>query len=111
VSRKGAPIGILTERDMINRVLSKNKNPKKTKSKDVMTTPIVSKPSNFPLYKLIKIMNEYMIRHVPIIQEDKIIGIITQTDIVKFTEKSSNIKYMIQYLTIVILLLLLIFMR
>lgn len=97
VIRKGQPTGILTERDMINRVLLKQKNTQKITVKDIMTSPIVSKPSNFPIYKIVKIMNEYLVRHVPIIEEGKIIGIVTQTDIMKYMQNSLNKKIILQY--------------
>lgn len=108
VLRKGSPIGILTERDLINRVLLKNKVPKKTKVKDVMSSPIVTKSPDFSTSKLVKIMNEHMIRHVPIVSEDKLVGIITQTDIVKL-QASLNKWFVIQHILFIIVVVIGIF--
>ncbi|PLW79319.1 hypothetical protein C0585_08290 [Candidatus Woesearchaeota archaeon] len=107
VTRKGSPTGIITERDLINRMLAKSKCTKKGKVKEVMTTPIVTKESNFPTSKIVKLMNDYMIRHVPIVNEGKVIGIVTQTDIVKYTQKAMRHRE-IALLTIVIMIIILI---
>jgi len=107
VTRKGSPTGIITERDLINRMLAKSKCTKKGKAKDVMTTPIVTKESNFPTSKIVKLMNDYMIRHVPIVNEGKVIGIVTQTDIVKYTQKAMRHRE-VSILVIVIMIIILI---
>lgn len=76
--------GILTERDLVQRVLGKGLDISKLKAKDVMTpAPLKSIPPGAKLYMVIKLMKENRIKSVPIIDHDECKGVITQTDIVR----------------------------
>lgn len=75
------PVGILTESDIIKKVVSEAKNPKNVKIKDVMTTPVIIIDPFANLEEAMKTMGKCNIRRLPVVENDELIGIITQKDI------------------------------
>lgn len=74
-------VGIVTERDIIERLILKNKDPKKTKIKDIMSQNIKTVHALSPVEKVAEIMQENNIKNLPVILNNEIVGIITVTDI------------------------------
>ena len=81
VVQKNLPIGILTESDIIKKVVAETKNPKDVKIRDVMTTPVIIIDSFFTLEKAMKTMGKCNVRRLPVVENNELIGIITQKDI------------------------------
>jgi CBS domain-containing protein len=83
-------VGIITERDTINRLILKNKNPNDTKVRDIMTPNIKTIHALAPLEKAATIMKENKIKKLPVVLNNEIVGIITETDLTRtintFTE-------------------------
>jgi len=77
------PIGIITERDLVSRVLAEPFDPSKVLVKDIMTTPIFTISSEETLEKAAEIMVKYQIRRLPVVDNDKLVGIITANDLAK----------------------------
>jgi CBS domain-containing protein len=78
--------GIITERDLMRRVLSKGLDPAKLKIKEVMTTNLrVAKPDDDVL-DWMRIMSNERFRHLPIVDDqNKIVSIMSQGDFVSYT--------------------------
>ena len=76
-------VGIFTERDTIERVIVENKDPKKTKVRDIMTPNIKTVHALAPLEKAAKIMKDNKIKKLPVILNNEIVGIITETDLTR----------------------------
>lgn len=74
-------VGIVTERDLIERTICKNRDPHTTKVKDIMSRNVKTIHALDTLEKAIEIMKENNIKKLPVIVENKIVGIITVTDI------------------------------
>jgi len=81
VVEKKLPVGILTESDILKKVVTEEKNPKKILVKDVMTTPVIVIDPYCSLEDAIKTMGKCNVRRLPVIENDELIGIITQKDI------------------------------
>lgn len=77
------PVGIITERDIINKVIAKEKSPKNMPATDIMSTPVVSVSPNTSFGSVAKLMKDKKIRRVVITENDNLAGIVTQTDITK----------------------------
>ena len=75
------PVGIVSERDLV-RNYEKIFNDNKIKVKDVMTTNIIFCNKNTSSKELMKIMSENKIRHIPIIEQKKLLGIVSIGDVV-----------------------------
>ena len=83
VTRKGATVGILTERDIMRRVVAKSMNPNSTKVKDVMTSTPVTIEKSRPLRDALDLMNRKGVRRMLLTEEGKIVGIFTLRDVMK----------------------------
>ena len=76
VLEEAKPIGIITERDFVTKVVSKGLNPKKLKVKDIMTRDLFSVDPDTDLYEAVRLMKEHGVRRMPVIKNDILYGII-----------------------------------
>ena len=81
VVEKKQPIGILTESDILKKVVAEGKNAEDVKVKDVMSTPVIIIDPYCTLEDAMKIMGKCNVRRLPVIENNELIGIITQKDI------------------------------
>ncbi|MGA2198773.1 MAG: CBS domain-containing protein [Nitrososphaerales archaeon] len=81
VSRGGEPVGIVTERDILNKVVAAEKDASKTKVSAVMSTPIRTIDSGEKVGAAISIMAKSGIRRLGVVKNGKVIGIISQRSI------------------------------
>lgn len=75
--------GILTERDIIERTICSHRNPEKTLVKEVMSSDIKTVHALDTLDKALEIMKENNVKKLPVVVNERIVGIITVTDISK----------------------------
>ncbi|MBL1217114.1 MAG: CBS domain-containing protein [Planctomycetes bacterium] len=93
--------GIVTERDLMNRVIAEERNPAETKVADIMTANVACACQDTTLDELRQTMREKRIRHVPIINDErKLLGIVSIGDlnIVEHRIKEETIQYLEQYM-------------
>ena len=76
-------VGIVTERDLIERILCMRKNPETTKVSEIMSSDIKTIYALDKVETALDVMNKFKIKKLPLISDDKIVGIITVTDISK----------------------------
>lgn len=77
---EGEPLGILTDRDLRNRVLAEGRPPS-TLVGEVMTTPLFSLPAETPVYEALAAMVERGIHHLPLTEGKRVVGVVTHTDL------------------------------
>src|SRR5713101_4539875 len=85
VDRAGKPAGIITERDIVQRVASKNLTPSEVKVTEAMSKPIIGIPPTTLVNDAAKRMNQSKIRRLAIIDGGKLVGILTMKDILEVT--------------------------
>ena len=90
VMDKEIVVGIITERDMIERVITQDMNPNKTKVREIMSSNIKTIHALAPLEKAAQIMRENNFKRLPVILNNKIVGIITQTDLSRTIDAFSD---------------------
>jgi CBS domain-containing protein len=90
VMKKGVSVGILTERDVMKRVVAKSLDPGSTKVKDVMTSSPVTIEKDRPLREAIDLMNRKGLRRMLVTENGRIVGIFTLRDIVKDARICAN---------------------
>lgn len=83
VKVKDKLVGIITEKDIVRRVVAKGKNPKKLKVNDVMIKKIVTIEPEKDIYDAILVLKEHGFRHLPVVKNNKLLGILTMKDILK----------------------------
>jgi len=81
VMNRGKAVGIVTERDMLKRVLAKSIDPGKTTVSKIMSKPLIAGCSHMDLEDVARIMFRRKIKKLPIVEEERLIGIVTLTDI------------------------------
>jgi len=87
VLENGKPFGILTDWDLISKVLAVEKDPKKTPLKQITSTPLITIDSDENLLKASEIMQDKGIKRVPVVKDGVICGVITSINIAqKFGE-------------------------
>lgn len=80
-SSDGKPLGIITERDLIVRVLAKNLKPDTLKAKEVMTSPLITVEPDETINEAARRMSRLDIRRLGVIYKGKLIGLISSKDI------------------------------
>lgn len=76
--------GILTERDILKRVLAATKDPKKTKVGEIMTTRVFTVSPETDLEEAARLMFENDVKKLPVVSEGKLVGLVTLTDLARF---------------------------
>ncbi len=77
-------VGIVTERDMLKRVVAKAANPQKTKVEEIMSRPLIVVEPDMDLEDAVKLMFEMKIKKLPVVERGKLVGLISITDIARF---------------------------
>lgn len=85
IVRNGETVGILTERDLLERVLEKCKDPKETHVFEAMTSHVITGNPNMEIHEASTLMFENKIKKLPIIEGNKLVGMVTLTDIARAT--------------------------
>ena len=80
-NKAGNSIGIITERDLVIRVLAKNLKPDTVKAKEIMTTPLVTIEPDAAITEAARRMNRLDIRRLGVIYKGNLVGIISSKDI------------------------------
>jgi len=85
IVRNGETVGILTERDLLERVLEKCKNPKETRVFEVMTNHVITGNPEMEIPEAASLMFENKVKKLPIVEGNKLVGMVTLTDIARAT--------------------------
>jgi CBS domain-containing protein len=83
VTDNGQPVGIVTERDLVKRILAAKKNPNRVKVHEIMTPNLVTVAAESSLPDAMDIIEGMHIRRLPVVDRTGIIGLVTLSDIVK----------------------------
>jgi len=79
----GNPIGIVTERDMLRRVLLQRRDLAKTKIGNVMSAPLIASNPETDIRNAVRLMNERRIKKLPVIDDGQLIGLVSLTDVMR----------------------------
>ena len=81
---RGKPVGIITERDMLKRVLAKSIDPEKIKVSEIMSAPLIVGKPEMEVENAVKLMFKTKIKKLPVVQRGQLIGLVTLTDLTRF---------------------------
>jgi len=81
VTENDRVVGIITERDMVIRVLAQDMNPKNVKVEEFMTKNVISLPPSATVMEVLQAMSRNRIRRVPIVYRERPVGIVTADDL------------------------------
>ena len=88
----GYVVGILTERDVLTRVVAAELDPKTTSVRSVMTVRFQSISYDAPIEEAMHMMKEYRIRHLPVFDESRLLGVLSIGDFNSWLLKMNEIE-------------------
>jgi CBS domain-containing protein len=83
--KKGETVGIVTERDIVQRIAAKNLLPSKVTVADSMSKPVITVQSKASVTDAAKLMNQRKVRRLAVIEDGKLAGVLTMKDILEVT--------------------------
>lgn len=94
-------VGIFTERDYSRKVVLKGKSSKNSMIKDLMTPNPITVTPDTTIEDCMHLMTNKFIRHLPVVEEDKVVGVISIGDVVRFIidEQRYIIEHLEHYIT------------
>lgn len=92
--------GIISERDYARKVILKDRSSRDTPVRDIMTSRVVTITPNCSVEEGLSVMTERRIRHLPVIEDDQVVGMVSIGDLVKavIREQQSTIEQLEHYI-------------
>ena len=99
VDDAGRLIGIISERDYARKIILEGRLSKETAVAEIMTTDVVTTGAQASVDECMTLMTDRRIRHLPILEDDRLVGIISVGDLVKsmISEKDYQIEQLEKY--------------
>jgi len=77
ITKGGKPVGIVTDRDIALKVTLADRKPSEIKAKEVMSSPLITIEQDAPQERACELMAETGVRRIPVMEDDKLVGIIS----------------------------------
>jgi signal-transduction protein with cAMP-binding, CBS, and nucleotidyltransferase domain len=81
VQEEGRAAGIVTDRDLATRAVACELDPKTTMVSEVMTSPVATLALEDSLYDAVRLMQQRKIRHIPLVENECVVGMVTLDDL------------------------------
>jgi CBS domain-containing protein len=101
VREGGETAGIVTERDYLRRVTLEGRTDRETLVREIMSSPLIVVSPETTVEEAMALMTERRVRHLPVVEEGSVVGLVSIGDLVKFTSRkqSSEIELLTHYIT------------
>ena len=101
VIQNGKPVGIFTERDYARDVILKGKSSPRTRVREIMATPIIYARPEQTVEECMAIMTETRVRHLPVMQGERLVGMVSMGDLVKsiIAAQKFTIEQLVHYIS------------
>lgn len=94
VVKRGKPIGVLSDSDLINKIIVKKRDASKTKVKDIMASPLITINPKADAMAAVEKMKKSNIHRLPVVDKGKVIGVLSLTDVAR---ASPDMYYLLEY--------------
>jgi CBS domain-containing protein len=91
IADNNLPVGIVTERDIVRKIVSENLKPNDVSIKELMTTPLITIPSAMDVADAMQRMIRMQIRRLPVVENGRLVGIVTDMDLIAVSSEMGNI--------------------
>jgi CBS domain-containing protein len=93
--------GIVTERDYLRRVTLEGREERETPVREIMSSPLIVVTPETTIDECMALMTDRRIRHLPVVEEGTVVGVVSIGDLVKFQSRQQTfeIQYLTQYIT------------
>ncbi len=83
VTNGGRPVGIITERNILEGIVASRHDPALVKAKDIMARPLITVDVNASVNEAAHVMAQKAIKTLPVVDGQKVVGVVTSSDIVR----------------------------
>jgi CBS domain-containing protein len=100
VMRGDELVGIVSERDYARKIILQNRASAETPVRDIMSSPVVTVRPNDTTDTCMRICTERRVRHLPVVEGGKVVGVLSIGDLVKsvINEQSQQIEHLQRYI-------------
>lgn len=92
VTEKDTPIGIITERDMLSKVMAKDTNPKDLRVGEIMSSPVISIEADKTVCEALTVMGEEGIKHLVVTDKEEVVGMFSLANLVDLEKYRLGVK-------------------
>jgi CBS domain-containing protein len=87
------PVGVVTDRDIVCRLIAKGKNPLEMRAEDCMSSPVVTANPDTPVEEAVRLMEQYQVRRLPVVDADgKCCAMVSQADLARKGPRDATIE-------------------
>jgi len=93
-------LGIFTERDYLRKVILKGRSSRETAIQEIMSTDMITVSPSFSLEACMELMQQHHIRHLPVLEDDRLVGMVSMRDVVSaiLAHKENRIEFLESYI-------------
>ncbi|MBA2615910.1 MAG: CBS domain-containing protein [Actinobacteria bacterium] len=86
----GRVVGIVTDRDIVVRVVAEGRDPSSTTLGEIVSSDLVTVQPDSPLSEALELMAQNQVRRIPVVEGDQLVGIVAQADVARAADEEET---------------------